>query len=90
MSRVETDQVPFPDELLPEILRRLLVEELWARRHVLAELMNAERIKIYTARRSLIWPTRVPAMDMVWKDPLAKPSATIVPIRNRKAFVPGA
>jgi hypothetical protein len=66
------------------------VEELWARRNVLAELMNAERLKVFTARHSLLWPTRFPAMGMVWRDPLAKPSATVVPMKNRKLSVPGA
>jgi len=37
-----------------EILRQLQVEELWARRKVLAELMNAERFKLYVNRRSVL------------------------------------
>ena len=90
MSNVETDQNMFQDDLPPEILRRLQVEELWARLNVLADLMNAERLKLYTARYALIWPTRFPAMGMVWKDPVAKPSATVVPMKNRKLSAPGA
>ena len=85
MSSIETDQIPFQDELPPEILRQLQVEELWARRHVLAELMNAERLKLYAARRALIWTSHFAALDTVWKDPPARPSATIVPIKKASA-----
>jgi hypothetical protein len=89
MSQLETDRIPFQDDLPSEIVRRLQVEELWARRHVLAELMNAERLKTYNARRALMWPPRFPAMDVVWRDASAKPSATVVSIKNKKAAVPG-
>ena len=89
MSSVDTDTVSFQDDLPPEILRRLQVEELWARRHVLAEMMNEERMKTYVIRRSLFWPTRFAPMDMVWKDPMARPSATIVPIKGGNALVAG-
>jgi hypothetical protein len=90
MSDFDTDSNISQDNLPPEIQRRLQVEELWARRNVLAELMNAERLKVYSARHALLWPTRFPAIDMVWKDPLAKPSATIVPMKNRKSLAPSA
>src|SRR5437870_4577711 len=43
MFKIETTQFTSQDDLPPEIERRLQVEELWARRNVLAELMNAER-----------------------------------------------
>jgi hypothetical protein len=89
MSQLETDKIPFQDDLPPEVIRRLQVEELWARRQVLAELMNAERFKTYNARRALMWPPRFPAMDVVWRDASARPSATVVPIKNKKALAPG-
>ena len=90
MSRLETDEIPFQNDLPPEIQRRLQVEELWARRIVLAELMNAERLKIYAQRRSQSWPALFAPIDTVWRDRLARPSATIVPINNRKAFASGS
>ena len=89
MSRLETDQIPFQDDLPPEIQRRLQVEELWARRNVLAELMNAERLEVYAQRRSLRSPALFAPIDTVWRDKLARPSATVVPINNRKASAPG-
>jgi len=88
MSSVDTDHVSLQDNLSPEILRRLQVEELWARRHVLADLMNAERMEVYVSRRSLHWPTRFAAMDMVWKDPQARAPTNIVPIKSRNTFAP--
>jgi len=68
--------------LPPEIVRRLQVEELWARRLVLAELMNADRLKIYKQRRAEMWPATFPAVDVVWKEKQAKPVASIVPIKQ--------
>ncbi len=50
MSMIETDQISAQDDLPPEILRRLQVEELWARRTVLAELMNSERLDAFKQR----------------------------------------
>jgi len=50
MSKIEMEEST--DVLPSEILRQLQVEELWARRKVLAELMNAERFKLYINRRS--------------------------------------
>jgi len=90
MSRLETDEFPFQDDLPPEIQRRLQVEELWARRNVLAELMNAERLKIYAQRRSLNSLAQFPPIDIVWRDMQARPSAMVVPINNRKAAASGA
>jgi hypothetical protein len=90
VSRSETDKDTSQDDPPPEILRRLQVDDLWARRNVLAELMNAERQKTHARRRLLIWPNRFAAMDLVWKDPLARPPATLVPIKNRKTAAPGA
>jgi len=69
-------------DLPPEILRRLQVEELWARRLVLADLMNAERLRLYNRRRAEMWPTVTPAVNVVWKEQQAKPMASIVPIKQ--------
>ena len=52
MFRIETVQFVSQDDLPPEILRQLQVEELWARRDVLAEMMNAERLQDYSRRRA--------------------------------------
>ena len=88
MSTLETDEMS-EHELPPEILRRLQVEELWARRHVLAELRNADRLKIYYQRRGEIRPESIPAMEIAWKEPQPKPLASIVPIKAKKSLVPG-
>ena len=90
MSHIETDEIPSQDDLPPEILRRLQVEELWARRLVLAELMNAERLKTYAARRALIWPPRFPAVNTAGAEPRVRQPAAVVTFKNRKALVPGA
>ena len=45
---------------LPEVIRReLQVEESWARRTVLADLMNSERLNAYASRRALLWPNHL-------------------------------
>jgi len=45
------------DDSLPETIRRQMqVEELWARRSVLADLMNIDRLNLYASRRALLWP----------------------------------
>ena len=85
---LETEEMSERD-LPPEILRRLQVEELWARRNVLAELMNADRLKIYYRRRAELRPADYPAVDVLWKEPRAKPAASIVPIKAKKSLVPG-
>ena len=86
MSRIETDQLSAQDDLPPEILRRLHVEELWARRNVLAELMNAERLQVYVRRcTDLAAP-----MDVGSRNKLTRLAATVVPMRNRKPFAPVA
>jgi hypothetical protein len=42
---------------LPAALRRdLQVEELWARRAVLADRMNLDRLNLYASRRALLFP----------------------------------
>ena len=65
---LETDEVSEHD-LPPEIVRRLQVEELWARRLVLADLMNTERLKLYYQRRGEIRPESIPAIEVTWKEP---------------------
>lgn len=85
---LETDEMSERD-LPPEILRRLQVEELWARRHVLAELRNADRLKIYYQRRAEMRPASFPSVDVVWKDMPSRPAASIVPIKGKKSFMPG-
>lgn len=87
MFRIETDHLTSQDDLPPEILRRLQVEELWARRNVLGELMNAERLQIYARRRTDLAAGCAP-MDIGSRNKLARPAATVVPMRNRKSFVP--
>lgn len=85
---LETDEVSEHD-LPPEIVRRLQVEELWARRLVLADLMNAERLRLYYQRRGEIRPESIPAAEVTWKEPPPKPGASIVPIKGKKSLVPG-
>ena len=42
------------EKITPELERRLQVEELWARRNVLADSMNAWRRERFRAQRSLL------------------------------------
>ena len=85
---LETDEMSEHD-LPPEIVRRLQVEELWARRHVLADLMNADRLKLYYLRRGEIRPESIPAIEMTWKAPPPKPGASIVALKGKKSAIPG-
>jgi hypothetical protein len=71
--------------LPPEILRRLQVEELWARRTVLAEWMNAERLETYYRHRAEMRPASFPSVDVTWKEPAAKRAASIVSIKTVKS-----
>ena len=89
MSRIETDQFTSQDDLPPEILRRLQVEELWARRNVLAELMNAERLQVYAQRCTDLAAGCAP-MEAGSRGKLPRLAMTVVPIRNRKSFAPVA
>jgi hypothetical protein len=70
--------------LPPEILRRLQVEELWARRTVLAEWMNAERLETYYQHRAEMRPASFPSIDVTWKEPV-KRAASIVSIKTVKS-----
>jgi len=81
MSRIKTDQLSSQDDLPPEIQRRLQVEELWARRIVLAELMNAERLQVYAQRCTDLAAGCAP-ISAGPRDKFTGP--TVVPIRNRK------
>jgi hypothetical protein len=86
---LETDEMSEHD-LPPEIIRRLQVEELWARRLVLADLMNAERLKLFYQRRAEIRFASFPSVDVTWKEPPPpRPGASIVPIKGMKSLVPG-
>jgi len=87
MSRIETNLVSLQDDLPPEIERRLQVEELWARRNVLAELMNAERLRVYALRRTH-WAADF--LDNGARGKFTRLAATIVPMRNRKSAGPAA
>jgi hypothetical protein len=89
MSRLETEEFTAQDDLPPEILRRLQVEELWARRHVLAELLNAERFKVYARRRTDLEAGCAP-MDVALRGTLTARASTVVPMKSRKSFAPGA
>ena len=89
MFRIETDQLMSQDDLPPEILRRLQVEELWARRNVLADLMNAERLQVY-AQRCTDLAAGCASLDVGSRDKLTRLAATVVPMRNRKSFAPVA
>ncbi len=89
---LETDEMSEHD-LPPEIVRRLQVEELWARRLVLADLMNAGRLKLYYQRRGEIRPESIPPVELAWeatwKEPPPKPGASIVPLKGKKSLAPG-
>lgn len=55
MFKLEIHERTAQDNLPAEILRELQVEELWARRAVLANRMNMERLNLYASRRALLW-----------------------------------
>ena len=83
MSRIETDQISLQDDLPPEIQRRLQVEELWARRTVLAELMNSERLDAFKQRCAALAAS---SGDVASRAKPAKPAATVVQMRIRKVL----
>ena len=66
--------------LPPELIRRLQVEELWARRPVLAEWMNAERLRNFYQHRAELRPAVFPAVDVTFKELTIRPAASIVPL----------
>ena len=87
MFRFECEELTSHDDLPPEILRRLQVEQLWARRNVLADFMNADRFKAYAQRRSDP-ATGCTPMGVASRDKLSTRAAIVVPMRNRKSFAP--
>ncbi len=84
MSRLATAKFTLQDDLPPDLLRRLQVEELWVRRTVLAGLMNAERLKAYVERRTDMAGGCAP-MDTVPRDKPTRPAATVLLMENRKS-----
>lgn len=87
MFRIETIQFASQDDLPPEILRRLQVEELWARRDVLAELMNAERLQVYSLRRADLL-TCCASADFRSKNKPAKVSTPMTLKGLRRSYAP--
>ena len=85
MSRPETAKFKLEDDLPPELQRRLQVEELWARRTVLAGLMNAERFKAYAERRTDLTGGCAPTEVASTRDKLARPAATVHQIKDHKS-----
>jgi hypothetical protein len=88
MSRLETKECTLQDDLPPEITRRLQVEELWARRNVLAAMMNAERLKVYAERRTDL-VAGCAAMEVASRFKPTARAMTVVPMKHQKSFVPG-
>jgi len=86
MPMLETDEMS-EHELPPEIIRRLQVEELWARRFVLADFRNAERLKLYYQRRGEIRPESIPFTEMTWEEPPPKFAASIVPLKGKRSLM---
>jgi hypothetical protein len=89
MFRFETEEFTSQDDLPPEILRRLQVEELWARRNVLAGLMNAERLKVFAQRRTDM-EAGCASLAIAVRRKLTTQAPTVVPMKNHKSFAPGA
>ena len=87
MSRLETKEHLSQDDLPPEIMRRLQVEELWARRNVLAPMMNVERLKVYAERRtgSVTWCT---PMEIASSFEPATRAAKVVSMKSQRPFAP--
>lgn len=81
MSVIKTEEFTSQDDLPPEIRRRVQVEELWARRNVLAVMMNAERLKVYAGRRADLAAGCAP-MEVVPRFKLTTRAATIVPMKQ--------
>jgi hypothetical protein len=88
MYRFNTEEFTSQDDLSPEIRRRLQVEETWARRNVLAELMNIERFKVYARRRVDLAAGFAP-MDVASRYKLSRRAATVVSLKHRRSFAPG-
>jgi hypothetical protein len=87
LSSIETDGRSIQDDLPADVMRQLQVEETWAHRTVLADLINAERLELYASKRALLYPARLKAPEVQRE---RKPSASllsVVPFRSRKASV---
>ena len=84
MPTLDTDGRSIQDDLPAEIRRELQVEELWARRNVLAALINVERLGLYASKRALRWPELL-KVHVVKEHSPTSPIATVVPIRTRNA-----
>ena len=82
MPKPETDRGSIQDDLPAEVLRELRVEELWARRTVLADLINAERLRRYASKQGLRWPELLMAQVMVKEHSPTRCVASVVPIRT--------
>ena len=85
MSRLETTKFTLQDDLPPELLRRLQVEELWARRNVLAGVMNADRLKAYVGRRTDMAGGCASAEVALTRDRLERPAATVLQMKDHKS-----
>jgi len=77
------------EQLTPELERRLQVEELWARRTVLADSMNALRRERFRAQHSLLTRFGTPAAPPDTKFEHAQTAqADAAPIQNVEASIP--
>ena len=56
MFKTENWENTYRENLPAELRRELQVEELWARRVVLSDRMNIERLSLYASRRALLSP----------------------------------
>jgi hypothetical protein len=74
MFRFEIENRTIPDELPVSVIRELQVEQFWARRTVLADQMNEERINLYASRRALLAPDRLKPTDSSWSPTLQNQS----------------
>jgi hypothetical protein len=60
--------IELDEHIESELQRRILVEEAWARRRVLARQMNLRRRLSYLEKRAIVCPQE-PAVDWVGKYP---------------------
>jgi len=86
MSRLESTKFTVQDDLPPELLRRLQVEEQWARRNVLAGVMNADRLKTYVGRRTDMAGGCASTEVASTRDKLARPAATVLQMIDHKSI----
>jgi len=68
-------------------MRQLQVEESWAHRNVLADLINAERLELYASKRALLWPALLKPQELQRERKPLVSLVGIVPFRGRKASV---